>query len=94
MNKDPLRLNVLAAGALAVAVLSSALAVVWSTHESRLLFVELQGLEQERDELNVDWGRLQLEQSAWATKARIERLAREELEMKRPRDPEMVLVKP
>jgi len=75
-------------------VLISALSLVWSRHETRVLFVELQSLESERDEMNVDWGRLQLEQSAWATKARIERLAREELEMQRPVDLEMVLVEP
>lgn len=75
-------------------VLVSALAVVWARHESRVLFVELQSLQSERDELNVDWGRLQLEQSAWATKGRIERIAREELSMQRPVDVEVVLVEP
>jgi len=77
-----------------VLVLLSALTLVWARHEGRVLFVELQQLQGERDELNVDWGRLQLEQSAWATKARIERLAREELDMQRPADVEMVVVEP
>lgn len=75
-------------------VLLSALNVIWVRHETRVLFVELQSLQSERDELNVDWGRLQLEQSAWATKARIERIARDELQMQRPVDVEMVLVEP
>lgn len=77
-----------------VMVVLTALSVVWARHEARVLFVELQSLESERDEMNVDWGRLQLEQSAWATKARIERIAREELEMQRPVDVEMILVEP
>lgn len=84
----------LALTGLIAAVLVSALTLVWARHEGRVLFVELQQLQAERDELNVDWGRLQLEQSAWATKARIERLAREELEMQRPVDVEIVLVEP
>jgi cell division protein FtsL len=75
-------------------VLLSALNVIWVRHETRVLFVELQSLQSQRDELNVDWGRLQLEQSAWATKARIERIARDELKMQRPVDVEMVLVEP
>lgn len=75
-------------------VLLSALNVIWVRHETRVLFVELQSLQSQRDELNVDWGRLQLEQSAWATKARIERIARDELQMQRPVDVEMVLVEP
>lgn len=79
---------------LAALVLVSALTLVWSRHESRVLFVELQGLQAERDRLNVEWGRLQLEQSAWATKGRIERIAREDLSMQRPTDVEIVLVEP
>lgn len=77
-----------------VLVLVSALGVIWARHETRVLFVELQSQQSQRDELNVDWGRLQLEQSAWATKARIERIARDELQMQRPVDVEMVLVEP
>ncbi|MDQ2069513.1 cell division protein FtsL [Natronospira bacteriovora] len=86
-------LRLLAATLLAL-VLVTALSVIWARHEARVLFVELQGLQAQRDELNVDWGRLQLEQSAWATKARIERIARDELDMRRPIDVEMVLVEP
>lgn len=94
MNMSETGIRWIAASALAVAVVCSALATVWSQHENRLLFIELQGLQEERDELNVDWGRLQLEKSAWATKARVERLAREDLDMARPEDSEMILVKP
>ena len=86
-------LRLITAGLLALVVIS-ALSLVWARHETRVLFVELQSLQSERDEMNVDWGRLQLEQSAWATKARIERLAREELGMQRPVDLEMILVEP
>ena len=45
----------------------SAVGVVWSKHEARSLFIELQGLKAERDALDIEWGQLKLEQSAWAT---------------------------
>ncbi len=69
---------------LTLAVTVSALAVVYSQHHSRALFVELQRLEQEQAELDTQWGRLELEQSTWATQGRIERLAREKLDMRLP----------
>lgn len=66
---------------LALAVMASALGVVYSKHESRRLFVALQGLESQRDDMNIDWGRLQLEQSTWATHGRIAGKANEKLNM-------------
>jgi len=72
------------AGGLAFAVLASALAVVDAQHRSRALFVELQAVEGDIAALDTEWGRLQLEQSTWATHGRIERIAREELDMRLP----------
>jgi cell division protein FtsL len=69
---------------LGFAVMASALGVVYSKHESRRLFVSLQNLEGERDAMNIDWGRLQLEQSTWATHARIAASAEKKLGMKVP----------
>lgn len=79
---------------LAVAVFASALGVVYTQHQSRKLFAELQNLQGARDELNVQWGRLQLEQSTWATHGRIEATAREKLDMMLPPPSAVVLVKP
>ncbi|MFQ6006326.1 MAG: cell division protein FtsL [Woeseia sp.] len=67
----------------AVCVLS-ALALIYTRHESRRLFLNLENLTTERDELNIEWGQLQIEQSTWATHARIERVAVEELSLIRP----------
>ncbi|MDX1529789.1 MAG: cell division protein FtsL, partial [Gammaproteobacteria bacterium] len=53
---------------------------------------ELQSLERERDALEVEWGKLQLEQSTWATHERIESLARKRLELRVPPLNETVLV--
>jgi len=73
-----------ALGLLFVAVLASALGVVYCKHQSRKLFIELNALQGVRDELSVEWGRLQLEQSTWAAHGRIETMAAERLDMHLP----------
>ncbi|MFN7553304.1 MAG: cell division protein FtsL [Pseudomonadota bacterium] len=70
--------------ALLAAAVASAVGVVYARHESRRLFVELSALEAARDELNIDFGRLQLEQATWADANRIEKIARGELGMDFP----------
>lgn len=79
---------------LALLVLASAIGVVVTKHQSRKLFIELEALNQQRDELNIDWGRLQLEQSTWSTHGRIEQVARERLGMHLPTQTETVIVVP
>ena len=79
---------------LAGAVFASAITLVYTRHESRKLFVEMQSLQQVRDRLDVDWGRLQLEQSTWATHGRIERLARDRLDMITPSAGAVIVVEP
>ncbi len=73
-------------------LLSSAIALVYVQHRHRALYVELQSLQRERDALEVEWGKLQLEQSTWATHERIESLARKRLELRVPPLNETVLV--
>lgn len=72
--------------------MASGLACIYAKHESRKLFTELQGLIAERDRLEVDWGRLQIEQSTWSTHARVEQLAREQMQMRSPTAAETVLI--
>lgn len=69
---------------LAAAVMVSSVAAVYAKHKSRKLFVELQALTAERDRLEMDWGRLQIEQSTQASYPRVEALARDRLEMRMP----------
>ncbi len=76
----------------ALACVVSALALVYTKHESRKLFVELEQLTLERDELNIEWGQLQIEQSTWATHARIEKVALEELALTRPDSTEIYVI--
>lgn len=75
-------------------VLVSALGVVYAKHESRKLFIELQALQNKQDDMDVDWDRLQLEQSTWATHGRIERIARTKLDMHMPLPNEIVIIRP
>ncbi len=74
-----------------VCVLSS-IAMVYTKHESRKLFVELEALTHERDELNIEWGQLQIEQSTWATHARIEKVATDTLSLARPESSEIYVI--
>jgi len=77
---------------LAVAVVVSSVWVIKAKHQSRQLFVELEELNRERDRLQIDWGRLQLEQSTWGTHPRIESLASQRLNLASPRPDEVVVI--
>jgi len=80
--------------ALWVAVLGSSLGVVYAKQEARSRFNELQQLVRKRDDLDIEWGQLQLEQSTWATHGRVERLAHEELHMVIPQASDLRIVQP
>jgi cell division protein FtsL len=69
---------------LMVVVMASAIASVYAKHQSRKLFTDLQSLNTERDRMEVDWGRLQIEQSTLSTYGRVEQLAREQMQMRMP----------
>jgi len=77
-----------------VAVLVSALGVVFGKQEARTRFNELQKLTDRRDDLDIEWGQLQLEQSTWATHGRVERVAHDELGMITPQPSELRVVQP
>jgi cell division protein FtsL len=76
-----LRHSWIAAALLWCAVLGSAAGAVYTRHRSRELFVELEKLHRERDQLDIAWGQLQLEQSAWSAHAFVERVATKRLNM-------------
>ena len=77
---------------LAVAVAVTGVVVIHVEHQARQLFVELESLNRERDRLQVDWGRLQLEESTWATHGLIEAIARERLNLRQVDADEIILV--
>jgi cell division protein FtsL len=60
------------------------LMLVTSQHQARKLYVELQKEQELARQLEIEWGQLQLEQSTWATHARIEKIAARNLGMRVP----------
>lgn len=79
---------------LVLANIVSAIGVVHARHRHRQLFVELTALEKARDELNIEFGRLQLEQATWAESNRVDQIARTRLGMKFPETGDIVVVRP
>ncbi len=79
---------------LGVVDMLSAFGVVVSTHQARMQYQRLTALEKTRDELEVEWGRLQLEQASLARLAKIEERATSELHMVMPRVGDTVMVEP
>lgn len=75
-----LRLNLL----LLAVLVACALSLVTSRHQARKLFVELGREQAAAHAFETEYGQLQIEQSTWATPARIEKIAREQLKMQLP----------
>jgi len=78
---------------LVLIVLICALSTVTSNHRARKLFVELEREQARMRALDVEWGQLQLEQSTWANHARVEKVARDKLQMKTPTPGQVVALK-
>jgi cell division protein FtsL len=77
---------------LLIAILSSATAVVVTKQKSRVVFVELQKVERIRNQLDIEWGQIQLEQETWSTHNRIETIAVEQLGLEMPTVEQLVLL--
>ena len=69
---------------LVFATLAGGILLTWARHEHRVQFRAMQDLIGERDQLEVEWGALQLERATWAGYRRIDREAAERLAMRRP----------
>jgi len=65
----------------AVLLMISAISLVTARFQSRQLFVASERLAAKARELDTDWRRLQLERAELARNARIDQVARGELEM-------------
>lgn len=79
--------------ALMMLAFMSAAAVVYTTHQGRVKTNALQELEHERNALQVEWGRLLLEQSSLVSQGRIETRAIRELGMKVPESGNVVIMR-
>ena len=78
---------------LLIGVVASAIGVVYARQESRSMFVELTRLTAERDDLNFEYGRLELEQATAAEANRIEQIARSRFGMVSPQPAATVVIK-
>ena len=76
------------------AVLGSGVAVVYARQEHRQAYVQLNRLLRERDEINIEFSRMQLEQATWAETNRIEQVATQRIGMVFPQAAELVVIKP
>ncbi|MBD3647525.1 MAG: cell division protein FtsL [Pseudomonadales bacterium] len=88
-----LRWNQLSVVILVFVLLASALAVIYSAHMTRQMYSQLQTLQKEQDDLDSEYEKLLLEQSAWANFSRVDEVARQELNMKTPGAEDLVVVR-
>lgn len=77
-----------------LAILASAIGVVYLAQHSRLLFTELESLRETQDQLDTEWSRLVLERSTLLSPAHVERVARRQLAMVQARPEDTVVVQP
>jgi cell division protein FtsL len=75
-------------------VLGSSVQMIYARHKAREVFVRLEQLNAERDSLDMEWGRLQLEQSYWSSHAFVERVANTKLQMTLPQMGDVRIVRP
>jgi len=80
--------------ALWCAVLGASAGAIYAKYRARELFVELERLNSTRDDLDAEWGRLQLEQSAWSNYGYVERVASERLHMVIPESRDIQILTP
>jgi len=77
-----------------IALLLSALAVIYSKYYSRLVFIEIQKQERALDQYEVEWGQMQLELTMLAEQNRVELVAREQLKLFMPSREKIIYLKP
>lgn len=79
---------------LSLSVFSSGMILIYTRHQSCALHVMLQKIQKQKDALHIEWTRLLLEQSTWSSDIRIEKIARENLNMVLPVAHQMRVIKP
>lgn len=77
---------------LVFSVVISAMMTIYSRHQHRIAYVALQEEINERDELNVEWSQLLIEESLWSFPHRVEKDATNTLSMKIPTEQDVVMV--
>ena len=69
----------------------TALAVVYSSFNTRQLFIQLQALQTQTASQQITQGRLLLESSAWSSLSSVENAARNQLSMREPSGQQLVV---
>ena len=82
----------LLASVLSALVVVSALGVAYSAHMTRNMYRDLQQLEKDHDDLEHEYEKLLLEQSAWADYTRLDQLAKDKLAMAAPAPDNTVVI--
>ncbi len=77
---------------LLLAIITSALSIVYVTNATRSMSAGIQQSLLERDHLHVQWSQLLLEKSTWITQARVQHIAEKQLGMVVPRGKSVVIV--
>lgn len=77
---------------LTLAVLSSALSVIYIKTVQRNLYIQLQASQKANDNLKTEWSQLLLEENTWVAPVRIQTLAQQELGMRIPEMKNTVLL--
>ena len=92
LNRNKLSMVYLRNFILWSAVLISAIGVVYTKHLCREKYSELSYLEKDGMNLDINYGRLLLEYSAWGSMHRVEKIARENQKMVIPQSPDIIAV--
>lgn len=94
MRNLVLKMRTFSVHLLSISVFFSGGAVVYTKHLSRELFIQLQHLNKEVENLQVEWGQLLLEQGTWASDARVDHLAQQRLHMALPEPSDVSVIRP
>lgn len=73
-------------------IVATSFALIKSSHESRVLFIEWQDLLEKARHYDVEWGQLLIERSTLQSYIGLEKIAREELHMVFPVRQQIVIV--
>ena len=81
------------AALLIIAVLVSAITVVYMRDLNRRLFIDLASAQAHENYLQTEWTQLLLEQSTWSTQLRVQQVAQQQLAMEMPHPRAIIMVR-
>jgi cell division protein FtsL len=79
---------------LLLAAIGSAMAIVYCTYSSRLIFTEMQKQATALDQYDVEWGQMQVELNMLLRQTNIETVAREQLNLTMPLREKIIYIEP